>query len=183
MKKLIIVLIVVTVIVSFNNVVFGYETFQGTPTGYLMSKYYLNNGLPPKVLNIWVEGTPAANNLVTLYQWTQDSTQRWIIHSNNDIYGGISGTYRVESYANTNLALNYHQTTTKCTMYTYAPNTNPATDYSLNFEGANGGGYIIWLDYYGKYLWNSGSYNGAQCYWHSPDGNGVSTEDIWELSA
>ena len=178
-KKVLVLLTVVFIITVIGSVVYGYDTMQDGAQCFMYSKGYSYQA-PLRVLNIYTDYTPVSGDLVTLYSWSESDLQLWKIVLNDDLNWVPSSSYRVESAANYSLALNYNQATTKCTMYPYA--SNDADDFPIGFESLNGGGHILWLyNRSNRYLWNSGNYLGAQCYWHTVDNSGVSSEDVWCL--
>ncbi len=131
-------------------------------------------------MNVYTSGTPAADDLVTIYNYTGSSSQKWKIILNQNLPGISSESYRIMSVGNTNVGLNYNQSTTKCTVY-YVGAANYYMDYPVAFESITGG-HTIWLYYRNtRYLGNSGSSNGDQCYWYIIGESGIHSEDIWGM--
>lgn len=179
MKKLIISLMLIAVLVASCTVVYGYTNISNYTQCYFYSSGYSSATGTLKVLNVYTSGTPSAGTSVTIYSYSGSNTQKWEIIDNVDISSSLSGTYRVVTMALTTLALNYNQSTTKCTVYYFDPLLNSPNDYAIGFNTASGG-YTIWLcNRPSRYLGNSGSSNGSQCYWYTVGNNGVGSEDIW----
>jgi len=177
MKKTITSILLIVLLLTINSTVYGYVDIPSGISRFFYSKGYSYNA-PLKVLNVYTSGTPAADNLVTIYNWTDDPSQEWYIISNDDIANVSSDSYRVASVANDNVALNYRQDTNGCTVY-YFGSLNYYKDYPIGFESVTGGGYTIWLYYRDFYLGNTGSTNGSQCLWKTEGNNGISADDVW----
>lgn len=181
MKKLTALMIMTLIILNVACIVYGFDEVSTGNSRLFYSKGYSDNA-PLKVLNVWTSGTPAVDNLVTIYNWTDDDSQKWNIVKNNDISGINPDSYRVVSKGNNVLALNYRQDTTGCTLYYFGPQ-NYYQDYPIGFNSVAGGGYTIWLYYRNTlYLGNTGITNGSQCFWKTYDSSsGISVNDVWVM--
>lgn len=179
MKKLITLILAVVLSLTAASAVYAFDTVTEGNSRLFYSKGYSDNA-PLKVLNVWTSGTPAADNLVTIYNWTDDDSQKWNIVLNDDLDGIASDSYRIASKGNPTVALNYRQDTSGCTLYYWGP-ANYYRDYPIGFMNVTGGGYTIWLYYRNTlYLGNTGITNGSQCYWKTYNSNsGISTDDVW----
>ena len=131
MKKLMTSLMLIVLLATSCFVVYGYTSISNYTQCFLGSLGYSGGNI--KVLNVYTSGTPAAGNSVTIYTYSGSNTQKWEIIDNVDISSSLSGTYRVETMANTTLALNFNQSTTKCTVYYFDPLLNSADDYAIGF--------------------------------------------------
>jgi len=131
-------------------------------TNYAYSSY---------VMNVYTSGTPLSGDSVTLYTPSGSQSQSWFNQK-------ISGTsyYRMEGYYQGNIALNYNQATTKCTVYTHSGNV--ALDYQLTYPN---GSYanLIHLVGRSRNLGTSGNSNGAQLYWYT---GSATIEENWKFS-
>ena len=153
------------------------------------------NGVPPtnvtltvrcmdainQVLNVYTSGAPASGNNVTLYTYSGSISQSWM---NTENTASTSTKYVIRCATDTSLSLNYNQATTKCTVYTVA-NNNP-NDFYLTF--ANGSyGIVVKLFSSGRYLGNSATTNGAQCYWYQMSSGwtnaNIHKEDNWRFDS
>ena len=176
MKKLLISLMLLAILTASCSVVYGYSNITTPKICYLCSLGYSVGS--NKVLNVYTSGAPAPDDLVTIYDYSGSSSQKWVIRSNDDMSGIPSDTYRITSYGNASLALNYDSSTTKCIVDGYS--VYNYTKFPILFNYETGGGYSIWLYYFSnRYLGNSGSSNGAQCYWYVIGNSGIHSEDIW----
>ena len=161
MKKLISMLMLITLLVASCSVVYGYTSIPNYTQCFFYSLGYSSATGTLKVLNVYTSGTPAAGDTVTLYSYSGSNTQKWEIINNVDVSQSLSGTYRVLTMGNTTLALNYTNGNTPCTVYYFDPLVNNPNNYAVNFDTYSSG-YTIWLNYYSsRYLGNSGSSNGA----------------------
>ena len=135
-----------------------------------------------QVLNVYTSGTPKSGDNVTLYTYSGSNSQKWT-NTLVDTASGVS-KYAIKCTGVPSISLNYNQATTKCTVYTIA--NNSTNDYYLIF--ANGSyGIVVKLWHYGRYLGNSATTNGAQCYWYqmSPGWTNASIhkEDNWRFDS
>ena len=184
MKKFIITLMLIALLAASCFVVNGYTNISNGTECFLCSLGY--SGGTIKVLNVYTSGTPISGNLVTIYTYSGSNTQKWKIVLNDDLPGVPPSEVPTDSYriltmgdSTETLALNYNQSSNGgCTVYPY--DTNDTNDFPVGFNTASGGGYTIWLvNRPSRYLGNSGSTNGSQCYWYIIGNNGISSEDIW----
>ena len=179
MKKLIVSLILIAILVASCSVVCGYTTIANNTVCNLCSLGYSAGTI--KVLNVYTSGTPVSGDLVTIYTYSGSDTQTWKIVQNTNLSGELYSSYRIVTMGDSNetLALNYNQSSNGgCTVYPYT--SNNTNDYPVGFNTASGGGYTIWLiKRPTRYLGNSGSSNGSQCYWYIIGNSGIHSEDIW----
>lgn len=136
----------------------------------------INCAYDPYVLNVATDYTPTTSDGVTIWSWSNNSTQWW-----ENEYAGINShggdCYRVVLSDDNldHLGLNYNQSTTKCTIYPYA--SNDPYDYKIQWQtGAYG--YIISLCERGRFLGACDSYLGSQCYWYY---GAVYASDNWSI--
>ncbi len=131
-----------------------------------------------QVLNVYTSGTPASGDSVTLYLYSGSNSQKW---TNTSV---SSTSYAIRCTHNAYISLNYNQATTKCTVYTVAGNVTD--DYYLSFADGTYG-IVVKLTSSGRYLGNSATTNGAQCYWYkmSPGWTDLSIhkEDNWNFDS
>ena len=131
-----------------------------------------------KVLNVYTSGTPASGDNVTLYTYSGSTSQKW---TNTSV---SSTSYAIRCTHNAYISLNYNQATTKCTVYTIAGNTT--SDYYLSFADGSYG-IVVKLTSSGRYLGNSATTDGAQCYWYKMSSGwtnaNIHKEDNWRFDS
>jgi len=179
MKKFIITLMLIALLAASCFVVNGYTSISNGTECFLCSLGY--SGGTIKVLNVYTSGTPVSGDLVTIYTYSGSNTQKWKIVQNTNLSGSSYYSYRIITKGDSTetLALNYNQSSNGgCTVYPYT--SNSIYDYPVGFNTETGGGYSIWLyNRANRYLGNSGSSNGSQCFWYIIGESGIHSEDIW----
>lgn len=173
-KKASVMVIVVLFIISISFLVSGQIT-NNLPVPTPGKKLeIINAAYNTKVLNVATDGVPVSGNNVTVWAWDDNQTQWWL-----NQYNGSNYRVALYGFSLCYLGLNYHQTTTKCTVYPF--DDNIADDYTITFLTGNYE-YIIMLTNRGKVLGTSGSSSGSQCYWYSvPDGSSPSSSQNWDI--
>ena len=170
-KRSLVAIALVAIMVTCCSVVWADPSYSPPTTDTKLR--ITNSSNTNRVLNVDTWGTPAQGDSVTVWSWSNNSTQWW----KTDYYTTIGGipVYKTCLFSDNSLLLNYHQADHHCTLYGVTGNSY--TDYTHYWESVNGLYHLV-LWNYTRYLGIPNDNLGANCIWYQLQ-NGPTSQEKW----